>query len=368
MSVIVRKGHASFDTGSRIAITTLAPRRVATAIRSGGDKLKLATWEIDPNGTIEKGSEVATIDTISDVKLTTLTPNRMVTAARSGTGMKLSVWEFNKLSSPAITQKGFASLETTFSTPGVSLTYAIAAVTGSRVVTANNFGTGKLRVTIWDVSTDGDLAEKESAVTDTIKGVAIATLTSSRIVTAVRSGNDGLRLSVWDLGADGTLMKVGEDSMTDPIKELAITSLGSAQIGTALRMKNDDLNVGYWTLNAAGQIQQVVGTSGGAIEAVEIPRGPTVSSGMDFATVDLSSKGALEIKAWDVVPNGIVLVGEAALAGEGTEGGTTKHTIAIREIAAAGWADSTAPDGVVTAVRDALGNLRGIVWHVEDTA
>jgi hypothetical protein len=196
-SYLERAGEASHDQKiyQAVASTALGARRIATVGRANG-KFDISIWHVSYAGNIGR---LATYEDDSEataeVKIATL-PDRL----------EMDMGAYNK-----------------------DHTDKILMPFGHRFVTAARTPNKTLKLTVWDVNSDGNqITRKESSETDEIhSGFAIAVFSRSRVVTAVRDTNDHLKLVSWHVSPDGSVKRLHDASGEDEVADIALATYDS---------------------------------------------------------------------------------------------------------------------------------------------
>jgi hypothetical protein len=189
--------------------------------------------------------------------------------------------------------------------------------------------------------------------------VAVAALGTQRIVTALRGGGGKLVVIVWDVAGSGNVERVGTEEDTAQhatlgrVSRVGIVSLGDARVVTAMRDDERNLRLVVWNVAADGGITRVGGpTPGfGTATAGEVSEiAITALSDTRVVTAMRDADGDLRLIAWDVNANGFITRLGFATAGN------------IGLVSIAPLRDNR----VATAIINDEGNLQVIAWSVSD--
>lgn len=234
---------------------------------------------------------------------------------------------------------------------------------GENVVTAVRDGSGNLKLIGWSVSSAGAIERRGEASAGAATRIALAHPGLTRdLVTALADDAGNLKLIGWDVSQGGSITRRGQAS-AGAVDRIAMTrSPIGLGVVTAVRTASGDLKLIVWeTQNGAREIVRRGEASAGAIGDVAIAsvvdgRGRGQSSPERFTGVVTAVRdgaGNLKLIAWEMSPSKqLVRRGDASAGRVGAVSIATVRVSNLREV-------------LVTAVRDADGNLRVIGWEID---
>jgi astacin (peptidase family M12A) len=340
---------------------------------------------------------------VGGIAVASMFPNRLITAVQTGGGkLKLIMWTVSSVG-------GITRVSDSGDQAGEASHIAIAA--GQRAVTAVRTGAGKLKLISWDLVNDQiQRAGDSGAQAGEASVIQIINLTPTLFLTGCRSGSGRLLLISWTLNPDGSLTRL-EDSgnQAGEVSEISLslvrprvgTAVPTALVATTVRTGSGNAMVITWQVVLADGSITRIADSGHAIgESTHIasavaPTGHLVVScrtgsgnlklfalvvsdtGDNVARVADSGKQAGEIGLNVMVarPNGVLSAVSAGppgaalklinwrVDGEGSinrSGDSSDQAGAVSMIALGIPAQTNAP--LVTAVRRGDGNLALISW------
>lgn len=229
---------------------------------------------------------------------------------------------------------------------------------GHRFVTAARTVNKTLKLTVWDVTAEGNqITKRGSGETGEIHGeFAVATFSTYRVVTAVRDANDNLKLISWHIYPNGTLQRLESIPAAEKVDQIAIATYdsyppNSLNLATAVTMKSTsgsgDLKIIAWTLDTAGRFTRLGDTTQSPVKDVAA----ATLSHRRIVTAVRNAQLELEVQTWDFDAEGKVSLHSGGKAG----------------------AIKTAPDvttqggaRVITSVLDGEGHLTLITWDAID--
>ncbi len=213
--LIDRRGeYTAGAIGSKVSVVSTGAlgngSGLVTAVRlKSGGLLKLISWWISNDGlTVERrGSAVG--EAISQVAIVhsgqyaepgfTNVQDVVVTAVRDGDGnLKLISWWVSKDANQTISRKSDSSdgqIGGIFSK--LALTRVGTPFHTDRLITSVRDGDGNLKLTAWDVLSDGQITRQQSAFAGGITDLAANRVWFNYLVTAVRTASGNLKLIAW---------------------------------------------------------------------------------------------------------------------------------------------------------------------------
>ncbi|HYR06452.1 MAG TPA: hypothetical protein VEQ60_01710 [Longimicrobium sp.] len=332
---------------------------IATAVRTGAGNLQVLAWKCsDGNGLAgvhkieQRGDASSGLISNSRVAIVTLAPDLLVTATRDGAG-KLSLTAWN------VSQDGNQVIKKAQVT-GDSIGSVAACESQGLVVTAVRDSAGNLQVIAWSVAPDGSaIIQRGSAPGGAVGKVTVVGFKYG-VVTAARDSFDHLKVIAWVVSANGTQVKQGGNASGEAISDVESAYFHSlvdvagknprAVVTTAVTDRAGGLKVINWSVgeNAGPLVTQLSSATGekgvGAMAMTTVKTGMTTDR---LVTAVRASGGNLELRTWN-----------------GDGGQMSSESTA----SAAGAIDKVAVgrvygDYLVTAVRTDSGLLKLIGWH-----
>jgi hypothetical protein len=276
-SIITKKGSATGDAITDVAIQAVTDHQVLTAARNADGDLHLTTWSLSQDGQVTKQHE-ASAGAIGSLALVTTAANAgtAVTAVRTGGHLRLIAWKID--SGGAITRLGSAD--------GNPAEHIAAVSTVFGVVTAARDSGGNLALASWRVDAAGQISHLDNAGAGAVNGLDIAVYTRETdpgftnprtiVVTAVHNGSGDLELITWSVSESVTGKITRQGSVTDaPATHIAVGKVGVAfeedRILTADRDGNGKLAMQIWqTKNENADIISEDSAAGGTVEEIAI--------------------------------------------------------------------------------------------------
>ncbi|MDQ4124533.1 MAG: hypothetical protein M3134_02890 [Actinomycetota bacterium] len=343
-----------------------------------------------------------TAGAIDKLDATEVRTDVIVTAVRTAAGaLKLIAWQ---LVGDELVRRGEAS--------GGPVGTVSVSVVGGRVATACRDSFGKMTLGLWDVSTDGQIQKADTAAAGTIERSTPIGLGSTSMATAVTEASGHLKVIGWSVSAGGELTRRG-DASGGAAELVAADRWLDRRFVTALRNASGNLELIHWIFREDGTVDRLGEITAGAVGGLDVIRDHelTGSDHQVFMTAVRDSSGKLKLIAWRVTAEGPIErltdfkpgmhcskpslvhigVGRHAVAyvndvnelriqcfrwGVQADPGDptvpTGHGFDLREGGVGGTASlvSAAEIGqtsCVTAVRDGNGNLKVILWTLEDS-
>jgi hypothetical protein len=216
---------------------------------------------------------------------------------------------------------------------------------------------GNLKLIGW--STGGATVSRQDDSANQAGAVSEIAMTRSRNipVTAVRTANGTLKLISWDDNIDLSSINRLKDSANQAgeATRIAIQPVGlgrEAELVTACRTGSGILKLISWNLQRGDGALTRLGDSQNKAGAISLVDMTTVMRGNIIVTAVRNASGDLKLISWRISPDGTTF---DRLDDSGTQAGK------VSEIAIAGSEEGTR---AVTAVRDGAGNLKLISWDI----
>ena len=286
--------------------------RFMTAARTANKTLKIAVWDVNPDGNqITKRGSGETEEIHSGFALAVFSRSRVVTAVRDAQDhLKLISWHVatdgsvktlhDKSGNEEIAEIATATYDSY--PPDEQRLATIVRMKAGRV-TSGLPTAGKLKITSWRVgfgrsrpgeqlSTWGQFTELGSAEGGQVWEVAAATLSHRRIVTAARNAQSELDVQTWDFDAQGKVSlhsgaKGGEIRGTPDV-----TTQGGARVITSVLDGEDRLTLITWdAIDGVVRLDHV--------RSDTVNAGSIVPLGADWVATALRTKqSTLKVIAW----------------------------------------------------------------------
>ena len=286
----------------------------------------------------------ATAGAIAGISLTRLNEKRAASVQILPSGkLQLQVWDVENRGRQ-LTPRGVIEGESVEEV-------AANELSSTRMVTAVRTSTDRLRVIIWDISTDGIPQRQSSNDLAGVKQLSVVRMSDSRFATAVRQMDDSLRLTVWEVASDGSSVSTLCEAMAGTATSISVAALSKSRLVTSLKTSQGYPKVIVWelledpsaTLDRRGEL---TGTD-------QILKATTVkSSGTRLITAVQTTANRLKVLDWLVSDDGESVTNEVEVLGE-----------KIRDVAIAGVFDD---QSVMTGVITDQGNYRNILWKPKD--
>ena len=336
---ISRRGDAVDIAASEIAVVRTGFRQVVTAFRDGGGFLCVVAWSITANGEIERQGE-AVAGQVSKVTACSMGLGLVATAVRDSAGnLKVIVWQV--LSDGQVVRKGDASA-------GAVSEISLCRWGIEHLATAVRDGSGGLTLIGWHVTASGEVSRQGTKTAGAISQVSVSPIGPHRVVTAVRNSLGNLQVIVWEASSDRNTIARLKSGYAGAISAIDAFSVDVDLATTTVRNGSGNIQVIAWRVTDDGSILRKEDAVGVAVSKVASTR---LSLEL-LATAVRSDIGNLRVFAWEISPNGnqVLLRDESV---PGAAGG-------ISEVATC----RVDTGSIVTAVRNAGGQLQLIVWRV----
>ncbi|HEY7545532.1 MAG TPA: hypothetical protein VID27_11645 [Blastocatellia bacterium] len=243
---------------TEISLAFLTTSQFVTAVRLTNGNLKLIVWKILDGHLIDRRGDY-TAGAITKVSATSTgalgNGSGLVTAVRlkSGGLLKLISWW---ISNDGLTiERRDSAVAGAVSQVAIvhSGTYAETGFTNVQdvVVTAVRDSDGNLKLISWWVSEDSLqlITRKDDAVAEAVSKVAITRVGtpfhSDRLITSVRDGDGILKLTAWDVTSQGQITRQ-QDAYAGGISDLAANRVWSNYLVTAVRTNSGNLKLIAW--------------------------------------------------------------------------------------------------------------------------
>lgn len=189
------------------------------------------------------------------------------------------------------------------------------------------------------------------ASADDIKKVDTVFLSGNRAVTAVIGSDDHLKLTSWALSGLDQVSAEGDIS-AGVVKDVRIVKAADYYVVVAVRGQYDELKLIAYYVTFQGNFIKVSEQTAGDISALAMAESSNASG--YFVTAVRTQFGNLKLIVWDLK----FLPGGPTLARLGEIGAGAATAVAV--------ARARNFNGVFTAARDGLGNLKVIPWKISD--
>jgi hypothetical protein len=234
---------------------------------------------------------------------------------------------------------------------------AIAAqpvMVSGRLATAVRAADGSLKLISWRVSASGTVSRIGDSGTQAGAATSIDIAVGGKTVTACRASSGDLKLISWDVPANGAPTRRGDSgSQAGEATRIRIVALSAELFVTACRAADGDMRLISWRVAADGAITRLRDSGDAAGEVTEIAMAVHQSTGGGgrVVTAVRDADGDLKVIVWSVSADGAI-----SRIGDGGAGGAGNATL-IRVV-------RDAHANIVTAVRDGDGDLKLITWRI----
>jgi|GEM_PF-1416812 len=189
------------------------------------------------------------------------------------------------------------------------------------------------------------LDDASGGAIESVRAVYVA----GKVVTAVRTGEGELKVIAWSLSDSGSLARLGEATAGAIGPDYDIAATGANAVVTAVADAAGELKLIEWSMSRNGsQINRGWEASAGAVDQIELER---VNGNMVISAVS-DGAGNLKLIAWDA--------GSGERMGDAGAGAVSR--IAMSRAGNCGGSPYVSDSNLVTAVRDAAGELKLISW------
>ena len=338
---ITPRHSASAGAVDALALTSVAPNHVVTAVRDGSGNLKIIAWHVGSDGSLTRRGD-AEAGGVSQVAVTDWPAGPgVVTAVRTASGtLKVIAWTVD--SDGAVHRRGDADA-------GVVKDVSISSPGGfDGVVTPVVNDSGELEVIAWSLASSGSFQRLATGAGGKCSHVAVTALSkaggSARVAVGFRTESGDLKVIVWKVGA--TVARLDE-ATAGAVTEVAITarSTPNADVITATRGDDGDLDIIGWSVADDGTLTRGAKATGGAATGLSVTTWkPDIHT---YVVVGMrAGDGNLKVIVWR---NGADLTRHGEISG-----------VALSDVQITRW-----DGGVVTAGRHSAGDLRLDSWGLQ---
>lgn len=214
------------NTALRSSIDAIALDQtfVATTARTTS-RFEITIWNVSNNAITKKGVQTGSF-AISSVRSAKLSNSRFVNAYSSDNTLKLQVWDVS-VDGLQINLKDNKSVEATSST---SNEINIIPLSSTRFVTMVVAPDERLKMTVWDVSSNGLVTKKGSVVAfSTIHSIAASTLSSNKFVLAItnQSTPNDIPVNVYSVNSNGDITLLNTLIIPDRYEKIRMAALSN---------------------------------------------------------------------------------------------------------------------------------------------
>jgi len=250
---------------------------VVTAVRNGGNRLELISWDNSGRSLVRKGS--ITAGEIFSVSMVDLSATRVLTAVINGGGyVELIAWEVS--AAGKITRLGSVVGET-------ASPVAVTALNPRQVVTAYANSAGNLIVAAWGVSSTGAITQQGSAIGEAVFELSIGTVSARQVMVGAQNAAGNLVVESLAVTPIGVVTFQGENSAGE------IFLLAGSGATTAVINGGGLLEMIVWSVNSNGTISRLM--SGTAETAFSV-------AVWDNITVAVDASSLINVGEWENVP------------------------------------------------------------------
>lgn len=239
---------------------------------------------------------------------------------------------------------------------------ALRAFGRGEAVTALRNGSGDLMLIGWHTD-EGPLIRraKGEATAGDVGAIALSLLDGRRAVTSVRTAAGTLKLISWEVsrGLEGIARRGDSENLAGEASLIEAVTLDRSTLVTAVRAGNGKLKLISWRLEADGSFTRLGDSGDQAGEVSLVAMSGIAALSRIVVTAVRTARGTLKLIGWNVPP-GEGRIERFARDREFENGAVGEIAMARREDAA----DEFPRPGVVTAVRNAGGDLAVGLWNV----
>ncbi len=351
---VVRRSDSGVEAAGAvggIAVTSIFPSRLITAVRTGAGNLKLILWSVDSNGGITRNSNSA--DQAGEASnIAIAAGQRVVTAVRTGSDdLKLISWD---LMNNELQRAGDSD-----DLAGEASLIQILALTPTVFLTACRSGSGRLLLISWQLNQDGSftrladsgrLAGAASEISLVLVRSRIGSPAPTAVVaTTVRAGNGTAKVIAWQVvTADGSIRRVGDSgSKIGEATQIASAVASTGHLVVSCRNGSGNLELITLVVPDAGDVVRV---NDSGSQAGETELNALIARPAGVLSAVKTGSGALKLISWRIDGNGTIT----------RTGDSSDQAGAISLIALGTTNQPSAP--LVTSVRNGSGDLELITW------
>lgn len=297
------EGQLALAESIRISVAALSPTRAVTALTDGGTSL-LTLWSISADGkTIgELGGTI--VPEVEEVKIEALSSKRLALVSRTAEKrLAVAVWKVN----------GNALSEERSELGGKVGELDLAVLDPTRLATAIQTEGGRLKLIVWSLVLDSgdkliDLTRKSGPDQDGITAVAVSlTAVATRLATAVRTSAGRLQLSTWDLAEDGTPSEADSFEHEKVSQQITLIQFKKQTVLTAVQNGDGDLRVFLWAIGKDDGTLRLSGEGKGA--GTDLIRMAMIDTPHTTAATAVRSEGGeLEIILWQLAHSNLLQI------------------------------------------------------------
>ena len=220
-----------------------------------------------------------------------------------------------------------------------------------QTITAVRTAAGTLKLVGWQVNGNGSVTRTGDSGDQAGQASQIDIAAGRLIVTAVRAANGHLKLISWSVGSDGNINRRGDSGDQAGTASLVkIMQLHSNIFVTAVRTTEGRLRLISWQLTSDGSLHRLddSGNEAGAVSEIALS-GESINNRRHIITSVRDSQGNLKLIAWEVSPRGVI----TRRGDSGNQAGNARMVQAAK-----------AGEYTVTSVQTATGDLKLISWLI----
>jgi hypothetical protein len=329
-----------------------------TAVRDSGSTLKLISWGVLSNGTIDRKKDSGgQAGTAADVSLARVfsTFDFYVTAVQDSSGNeKLISWRLQDDGTVGrADDSGNAGLD------GINDISVVGRDDFNNVITGIWDANKKLKLESWRMNQNGQFDKRGDSANqagEVQSAPELLTLSNGMVVSAVVTEESTLKLISWGVENDGEIKRLkdsgGQAGEVHGGPAAVLSSNGL--IVTAVSDNNSKLKLIAWEVGNDGSIQRRGDSGSQAGKAL----GPTLSIARTtsmYVTATMDNDSKLKLISWSVSANGMTIDRKG---GSGDQAGVITEGPAIHS-------STHSNTGFMTAVKAKNGDLKMISWTVE---
>lgn len=192
---------------------TLNDNRFVTAVRTGGNRLKVVAWDASGNSLIRLGDSGNFGPLVNDVAISMISHDRVMAAYRTNTNrLGLRVWDIVDTGVNSVDFQFTDSLNLRTSVLDIDIDQILWSGSVERVMVGVRNGTGNLQVLTFDIDNGGNIQHLDSVTSGKVFEVRVRGVVANPIlnntsgaITASRNSSGNLHLTKWNVAPDGTI-------------------------------------------------------------------------------------------------------------------------------------------------------------------
>lgn len=210
---INRRGSIEAGAANAVFLSEVAPNLVLAAVHQADGDLKMIAYQVTPTGGFVRRAQ-RSAGRITHLDMATIAgiDRKAVTALRDGDGnLKLIAWDIKVANDGSVSVERLGQAQA-----GRVTALAVARARNfSGVFTAVRDSAGKLKLTAWKLSSDGQRFTRGGSVTAGTATSEIDVLPlAAGVAAAVRDGDGKLRVMTWSVSSSGSIVTTRRSTET----------------------------------------------------------------------------------------------------------------------------------------------------------